>query len=124
MYHPVCINMGMMALPPRGPSSGRDAVSAQGLKQERATGKPLTWRPGAAHAFSVVPRGWLGTSKLLCFPQCPAKSLWGCCVPCRWMDLEAGAFLLTCGHWERGLLEKLGLCSTEFSKDFLKRGHI
>lgn len=101
MYHPVCINTGMMALPPRGPSSvqwlweGRCVGSrAEAGLQERAMGKSLTWRPGAAHAFSLVPHGWLGTSKLLCFPQSPAKSLQGCCVPCRWMDLGAGASLL------------------------------
>lgn len=38
-------------------------MSAQGLKQERATGKSLAWRPGAAHSFSVVSHGQLGTSK-------------------------------------------------------------
>lgn len=133
MYYPVCINTGMIALPPRGPSSGqqlckgrcmRDAVLAQGLKQERVAGKSLTLRPGAAQASSMVPHEWLGTSKLVHFPECPAKSSWGCSVPCRWMYLGAGTLMLTCGLWEQRLQEKLRLCNLVFSKNFLRRRHI
>lgn len=130
MCHPVCINTGMMALPPRGPSSSqglwwggqrRLCVSSRAEAEKVRREIPGLDAWGCSHSQRDALRAAQHT--MCCVSPASRKGALGLPGAVRVGGPGAGGSMLTCGCWGQGPLRELGLCSAELSKGSLNRGH-